>query len=72
MESFRSINRIYYRGSHGVGFVFDLNNKNSLDSVEQWVVEFLNYMENKEQSEVSFLLLGNKSDLLTSRHSIND
>jgi small GTP-binding protein len=39
-ENFRSINRIYYRGSHGAALVFDLCNKSTLDSLDSWVCEF--------------------------------
>lgn len=40
-ENYRSLNRIYYRGSQGVGFVFDLTNKESFDGLESWVQEYL-------------------------------
>mmetsp|Transcript_23772 Transcript_23772/g.70046 ORF Transcript_23772/g.70046 Transcript_23772/m.70046 type:complete len:207 (-) Transcript_23772:444-1064(-) len=58
-ERFRTISSTYYRGAHGIIVVYDVTNKNSFDSVNDWLVEINKYA----RENVSKLLVGNKSDL---------
>ena len=48
----------YYRGAHGSIIVYDLNNKESLDTVSRWDSEVNRYLDDVEK-----VVLGNKADL---------
>ena len=58
-EKFRAISINYLKGTDGVILVFDLTNKETFDLLETWIKEF----ENTNKSDVSKVLIGNKSDL---------
>jgi len=36
-ERFKSITKAYYRGSHAVLFVYDVNNRESFDNIDKWL-----------------------------------
>ena len=56
---FQGIRQIYYTGSQGLIFVFDLTRPDSLDNIKIWVQEVLkNGLKN-----LPCLLIGNKVDL---------
>ena len=57
-EKFRSIARNFYRNSDAIFIVFDLNNKDTYDSIKQWINDVEEYCPN-----IKKILLGNKSDL---------
>ena len=58
-EKYRSLTKIYYRGTQVCIFVFDLNNPSSLDNIKTFWIN--NYLQSATQS--IFILVGNKSDL---------
>jgi small GTP-binding protein len=58
-ESFRSIIRCYYRNSMGAILVYDISNINSFNNIKFWLEEINNYTN----SNISIILVGNKSDL---------
>jgi len=58
-ERFRTISSTYYRGAHGIIVVYDVTNKGSFESVNDWLVEISKYA----RENVTKLLVGNKSDL---------
>lgn len=64
-EMFKSINKMFYRGSNGVGLVFDLTCTNSFNSLDTWLNEFITSQgqDNPDLSEFAFVLIGNKVDL---------
>jgi len=70
-EKFRSLVKLYYRGSKGCIFTFDLSSENSLHSINNYWIE--NVKKNADEDCV-FLLVGNKSDLNrnTNYHLINE
>ena len=35
-ESFKSLNKIFYRGSHCVFLIYDITKKESFNNVEDW------------------------------------
>jgi GTPase SAR1 family protein len=41
LEMFKSINRMYYRGVHGIVLVCDLYNLESFKQLDSWIQEFL-------------------------------
>eukprot|EP00347_Sterkiella_histriomuscorum_P002372 403368408 len=62
-EMFKSINRMYYRGVHGVVLVCDLYQTVSLNHLNQWLQEFLQKQDRSANySDFAFVLLANKCD----------
>ncbi|XP_042270499.1 ras-related protein Rab-1B-like [Thunnus maccoyii] len=62
-ERFRTITSSYYRGAHGIIIVYDCTEQESFHNVKQWLDEIDRYAcEN-----VSRLLVGNKSDLVSKK-----
>ncbi len=62
-ERFSSIRPMYYRGSLGALLIFDLTSYESFEHLPQWIEE----VRSNIKSDVPFLLVGNKSDLLEER-----
>ncbi|XP_017286558.1 ras-related protein ORAB-1 [Kryptolebias marmoratus] len=62
-ERFRTITSSYYRGAHGIIIVYDVTEQESFNNVKQWLDEIDRYAcEN-----ISRLLVGNKSDLVSKK-----
>lgn len=62
-ETFRTIVSSYYRGAHGVIFVYDITAEQTFNSVERWLTEATSNLRQK----VPMLLIGNKADLQDQR-----
>ena len=62
-EKFRAISVNYLKGTDGVILVFDITNKETFDLLETWLDE----LKDTNKSEVSKVLIGNKSDLAKAR-----
>lgn len=58
-ETFQSITRSYYRSAAGALLVYDITNKETLESCENW----LNEARTNGNEEMVICLVGNKSDL---------
>ena len=58
-ERFRTITNSYYRGAHAIIVVYDVNEKESLDSVERWVTEAQRYCNDG----ALIIVVGCKTDL---------
>lgn len=58
-ERYKSISSAYYKGAKGAVIVYDVTKKDTLDNVYNW------YREIREMagSDISIIILGNKSDL---------
>ena len=60
-ERFKSLNKVYFRGAHGVILVYDITNKHSFEQLKSW------YKVAKDNGcdpvKCVYLLIGNKSDL---------
>ncbi|EQB61591.1 ras-related protein rab-1b [Vairimorpha apis BRL 01] len=57
-EKFRAIISNYYRGAHGILVVFDMTNKESFMSLNDWIKE----VRKNTKENVEILILGNKID----------
>jgi len=60
-EKFRTMTSSYFAGANAVIVVFDLTDKKSFDLSEKWIKEAKKF--NGTSAPISFLLVGNKSDL---------
>lgn len=60
-EKFRTMTSSYFAGANAVIVVFDLTDKKSFDLSEKWIREAKKF--NGASNPISFLLVGNKSDL---------
>ena len=58
-ESFRSITRIFYKGSHAVILVYDITSQISFENARDWKKE----IENNADRDVLVYLVGNRADL---------
>lgn len=58
-ESFRSITRSYYRGAAGALLVYDITRRESFDHILSWLEDARAH----SNSDMSIVLVGNKSDL---------
>ncbi|WUR02460.1 Ras-related protein RAB1A [Vairimorpha necatrix] len=57
-ERFRAIVSNYYRGAHGILVVFDMTNKDSFISLDEWI----NEIKKNTKESVEIMILGNKID----------
>ena len=56
-ESFKSLNKIFYRGSHCVFLIYDITKKESFNDVEDWQKEVT-----MNTSDCMMFLVGNQVD----------
>lgn len=62
-ESFRSITRSYYRGAAGALLVYDITRRDTFDHLASWLEDARQH----SSSNMVIMLIGNKSDLESSR-----
>ena len=62
-ESFKSLNKIFYRGSHCVFLVYDLTREETFNNIEDWLKE----VKMNTGSEWMTFLIGNQVDNEDSR-----
>ena len=60
-EKYNSLTKTYYKNADGVLFVFDISDKKSFDSLQNWM-ELFNENHNEKKS-IPVYLIGNKCDL---------
>ncbi|KAJ0056535.1 hypothetical protein NL108_010239, partial [Boleophthalmus pectinirostris] len=58
-QRFKTITTAYYRGANGIMLVYDITNKKSFDSLQDWIRD----MEQHASSDVERIILGNNCDL---------
>jgi len=63
-ERFRNITRSYYRGAHGIIFVYDITNQTSFSNINQF---WLKEVERYSSENVYKILVGNKIDKQSDR-----
>nr|XP_021326485.1 ras-related protein Rab-37-like [Danio rerio] len=62
-ERFRSVTHAYYRDAQALLLLYDITSKSSFDNTRAWLTEIHEYA----QDDVVIMLLGNKSDMSSSR-----
>ena len=62
-ERYRAITSSYYKGAKGAIIVYDITNEDSFNNVESWMNEVIK----KGKTDMQFLLVGNKKDLINDR-----
>ena len=60
-ERFKGIAQNYFRGAHGIIFVFDITNKDSFDAINRWLTLA------EDIKDLPKILVGNKIDLQNTR-----
>ena len=60
-ESFKSITRSYYRGAAGALLVYDITRRETFNHITTWLEE----VRQNGNSDMTIVLIGNKSDLDT-------
>jgi small GTP-binding protein len=60
-ERFKFLRSNFYEGTHGAILVFDLSRANTFPKMKNWLIDMRNLIEHK----IPFIILGNKSDLLS-------
>jgi len=63
-ERFRAITSQYYRGISGCVIVYDVTRPSSFESVKVWLEEVRQVVGDPSQSNIQYLLVGNKKDLV--------
>eukprot|EP01061_Rhynchopus_euleeides_P045588 TRINITY_DN826_c0_g1_i1.p1 TRINITY_DN826_c0_g1~~TRINITY_DN826_c0_g1_i1.p1 ORF type:complete len:213 (+),score=89.99 TRINITY_DN826_c0_g1_i1:113-751(+) len=63
-EKFKTLTSSYYRGAHGVVFVYDVTDASSFDRLDSWMEEVETF---KSYPDMVKVLVGNKLDLIGSR-----
>lgn len=66
-ERFKSLRTPFYRGSDCCLLTFALDDLQSFQNIAMWKKEFLYYADVKDPDNFPFVVLGNKSDLLSER-----
>lgn len=61
-KAFNPMRKMFYNGSKGTMFVFDLTRRETYDKVEEWLKDV-----KKVSPDQEFILIGNKSDLENQR-----
>eukprot|EP01111_Echinosteliopsis_oligospora_P001487 TRINITY_DN12241_c0_g1_i1.p1 TRINITY_DN12241_c0_g1~~TRINITY_DN12241_c0_g1_i1.p1 ORF type:complete len:206 (+),score=27.76 TRINITY_DN12241_c0_g1_i1:80-697(+) len=62
-EKFRSITRSYYRGAAGALLVYDITRRETFEHLTTWLEDCRKY----SSSDITIILIGNKSDLESQR-----
>lgn len=61
-KRFSFLRKIFYKGSHGAMFVFDLTRPKTIEMLEPWIRDFT-YLH----PHTPFIIIGNKKDLVKER-----
>jgi len=63
-EKFRSITKNYYKGSDGIFLLYDITEKSSFESVENWIESIKDSLDYNNEEKYGIVLIGNKLDLI--------
>lgn len=60
-EKFANLINVYFRDIDGAMILYDITNRNSFDSIENWIEKISMY--NKNKTDVPIIIVGTKTDL---------
>jgi len=69
-ERFQSLGVAFYRGADACILTYDITDKKSFDSLDSWMDEFLVHAAPRNGENFPFVVLGNKSDLASTRRQV--
>ena len=69
-ETFKSVTKVFFKGSHCIFLVYDITNIESFQGLRKWKEEFLNGANVSNPETFPFVLIGNKADMVTERKVI--
>ena len=70
-EKFRALTKSYFKNAEAVLFVFSMNDKNTFDSIRDWIMLFKE--NNCKEETIPKYLVGNKNDLeINVEHNLID
>jgi Ras-related protein Rab-7A len=70
-ERFQSLGVAFYRGADSCVLVYDVTDAKSYDNLDSWSDEFLVHAAPRNADTFPFVVLGNKSDLASSRRQVS-
>jgi len=70
-ERFQSLGVAFYRGADACVLVYDITDAKSFENLENWMDEFLVHAAPRNAESFPFIILGNKSDLATTRRQVS-
>jgi len=71
-ERFQSLGVAFYRGADSCVLVYDITDPKSFESLESWMDEFLVQAAPTNADKFPFVVIGNKSDLASTRRQVSD
>ena len=69
-EQFRSVNKIYIKGSHVVLYVYDVTNREGFEQIKTWLESLEETLGDHKAGKYMVFLLGNKIDLLEKKKEL--
>ena len=64
-EKFRAITYNYFKGTDGILLIYDITDKSTFESVENWISSITDAIgNNNNESKYAIVLIGNKLDLV--------
>ncbi|XP_030756250.1 ras-related protein Rab-9A [Sitophilus oryzae] len=70
-ERFKTLRTPFYRGSDICILTYAVDDKTSFKNLDMWRKEFANYADVKENNQVPFIVVGNKSDVPTEEREVS-
>ncbi|XP_076258119.1 RAS oncogene family member Rab9 isoform X2 [Rhynchophorus ferrugineus] len=70
-ERFKSLRTPFYRGSDICILTYAIDDKTSFNNLEMWRTEFSYYADVKENNQIPFIVVGNKSDVIAEEREVS-
>lgn len=70
-ERFQSLGVAFYRGADSCVLTYDITDSKTFENLDSWMDEFLVNAAPRNQETFPFVVLGNKSDLASTRRQVS-